>query len=88
MDASTNRIRFAIMRQQFQWFCVPIILVDVVIVNGVVGCTHMMRTRGEGCCTGADSSTGIGSIVGSSCLLTVDFFLTFGLGHGVLTDPE
>ncbi len=47
-----------------------------------------MRTREEGCCPGANKSTGIGSIVGSSCLLTVDFILTFGLDHGVLTDLE
>ncbi len=43
-----------------------------------------MRTRGEGYCTGTNSGTGIGSVVGSSCLLTV----TFGLDHGVLTDLE
>ncbi len=37
--------------------------------------------------TGANSGTGMGSVVGRS-LLKVDFLLTFGLGHGDLTNPE
>ncbi len=57
----------------------------IVLVNGVVGHTTTMRTRQDGCRTGTDSGTGMGSIVGSR-LLTVDFFLSFGLGHGVLPD--
>ncbi len=59
----------------------------VILLNGAVGRTTRMITRGDRCCTCTDSSTGMGSVVGG-CLLTVDFFLTFGLGNGVLTDPE
>ncbi len=57
----------------------------VVLVNGVVGHITTMRTRGDRCRTGTGSGTGMGSVV-RSWLLTVDFFLSFGLGHGVLPD--
>ncbi len=56
-------------------------------VDGVVSRMTRMITREDRCCTGTNSGTEMGSIVGS-CLLTVDFFLTFGLGHSVLTDLE
>ncbi len=57
----------------------------VVLFSGVVDCTTMIRTRGDRCRTGTGSGTGMGSVV-RSWLLTVDFFLSFGLGHGVLPD--
>ncbi len=62
-----------------------VIIYCVILVNGVVGCTTTIRTRGDGCRTGTGSSTGMRSIVRSH-LLMVDFFLSFGLGHGVLPD--